>query len=565
MTWRPVELEMEGFGSFVDKTLIPFPKAERGAILINGSYKDGTTSSGSGKSTILRAIAYALDFCDIPSTELKSWYTKKFYVRFRLTNGTDILDVIRNPKLTLILNEVEYEGTTLGAKEKLQEILKAPSDLVKVLTYRPQREQGVFLSSSDSKLKEFFTEVLGLQEVENAASDYLSEINVLKNNIIMMESNLESLKMGLNTSQVTDEQLKTAKDDYDNASLRVRQLNDVGSSIKANSLEIQQVEAELVKINTAKNQIANSKNQNLAIRSTIERIQKEVAVLQSGTCPTCEREWNKAQNLILSKQAEINQYLESLKSNIALIKSAEVLVNLEHEAAMNAKRTALHTQLGQLQAPLNDATKHLSVAEANFTQMSRSRDNYNNLVQQVKIKEQELLNKKIELDQISHCSAILGRQGFLGVIFDEVLCEVKNRSNDIMGYMPNINTFSLDISSNSVTQKGKVNKKIKVSVKKDGEDKSIKALSGGQCTGIELCTDLAVSETIRSRFSSNLGWVALDESMDGLDVNTKMAALDVIKSKVDGIIIVVDHSTEIKEAFDSVINVEYDGRKSCVV
>ncbi len=81
----------------------------------------------------------------------------------------------------------------------------------------------------------------------------------------------------------------------------------------------------------------------------------------------------------------------------------------------------------------------------------------------------------------------------------------------------------------------------------------------------ELCTDLAVSETVRARSGSKLGWVALDEAMDGLDVETKLAALDAIRSKVDGLLIVVDHSTEIKENFDKVIEVEYDGRCSYVI
>ena len=135
----------------------------------------------------------------------------------------------------------------------------------------------------------------------------------------------------------------------------------------------------------------------------------------------------------------------------------------------------------------------------------------------------------------------------------------------MLAYIPNINTFSLDISSSSVTQKGKVNKKIKTMVYKNGEETSLKSLSGGQLSSAELCTDLAVAETVRLRSGSNLGWMALDEAMDGLDVETKMAALDVIKSKIDGLLIVVDHSTEIKEAFDMVIEVEYDGRDSYVV
>ena len=50
----PLEIEMEGFRSFADKTLIKFPSVKKGTVLINGSYKDGSTSSGSGKSSIVK-------------------------------------------------------------------------------------------------------------------------------------------------------------------------------------------------------------------------------------------------------------------------------------------------------------------------------------------------------------------------------------------------------------------------------------------------------------------------------------------------------------------------------
>ena len=100
---------------------------------------------------------------------------------------------------------------------------------------------------------------------------------------------------------------------------------------------------------------------------------------------------------------------------------------------------------------------------------------------------------------------------------------------------------------------------------KSGKKISIKAVSGGQACSIELFSDLATSETIRLRSGSPLGWIALDEAMDGLDVEPKQEALEVIRKNVRGQIFVIDHSTEIKEGFEKVIEIEYDGRESYVV
>lgn len=564
MILRPVELEMEGFRSFADKTLIKFPQVERGAILINGTYKDGTTSSGSGKSSILMAMAFALGFCDVPATELKSWYSKKLNVRFRLSDGANTYDIIRDPKLKLIVNGAEYEGTATGAEEKLQEILKASPDLVKALTYRPQREKGFFLSKTDAKIKEFLTKVLNLESVEDAVDDFSRELSEKNTQIQILEGTINQMKAQVEQSYIPDEQVEAAQVSYREASERLQSLQGQNNASGNIQVELSSIEAELNKIQKAIFEVNSATQQNLGIRQKIESIQIEIKKLQSGVCPTCDREWDKFHARVEQKNNDIMVLLESMKSNLAIIKNAEPLVNEGYRAQLTERKAALHSELGKLAAPMNDAIQAEQFAKSNLQNLLRMKDNLNNTINALSLKEDELKKAKIEAHVLEGTCSMLGRQGFLGTIFDEVLSEIKNRSNDLMSYMPNINTFSIDISSTSTTQKGKVNKKIKTSLYKDGVEKSIKTLSGGQTAGLELCTDLAVSETIRARSGSNLGWVALDEAMDGLDVETKMAALEIIKSKVNGLLIVVDHSTEIKEAFDTVVEVEYDGKKSYV-
>ena len=562
---RPVELEIEGFRSFVDKSIIKFPDIERGAILINGTYKDGTTSSGSGKSSILMALAFALGTCDVPSTELKSWYSKKMNVRLRLSDGQNVYDVIRDPKLKLVVNGKEFEGTSVGAKEKLDEILKAPSELIKALTYRPQREKGTFLSNTDSKNKEFLTKILGLDSVESASDIFAKQVSAIDQNILMLQSNLDQLNASYQSSMVSDGDLVTAQESLNTAQARVSELTSSQESINANNEEINQIRLEIQKIRNAEMEVNNSKQQNVAIRAGIESIQSEIIKLKSGICPTCEREWQKFQALVDSKTNEMMKLGESMKYNLTVINNATPMINPDHQKVLGDRLAALQMASAQLASPMNDANTSVQMAQNNYNTLKRMKDMNTGLLSQISEKQEQIQKAKIESHITSHCSSLVGRQGFLGGIFDEVLSEIKMRSNDLMSYIPNINTFSIDISSSSVTQAGKVNKKIKVSMFKDGEQKSLKALSGGQMASSELCTDLAVSETIRSRSGSSLGWVALDEAMDGLDVETKIAALDIIKSKVDGLLIVVDHSTEIKEAFDTVIEVEYDGKRSYVI
>jgi LysM repeat protein len=54
------------------------------------------------------------------------------------------------------------------ANEKLDKILGIDLNLLKILTYRPQREPGSFLRSSDSEKKVLLKEMLQLKNIEDA-------------------------------------------------------------------------------------------------------------------------------------------------------------------------------------------------------------------------------------------------------------------------------------------------------------------------------------------------------------------------------------------------------------
>jgi DNA repair exonuclease SbcCD ATPase subunit len=561
----PIELEVEGFRSFTQRAVIKFPEVTKGAVLINGKYLDGSTSSGSGKSSLLQAMAFALDFCDIPTTELKSWYSSKLYVRFRLSDGENTYDIIRDPKLSLVVNGEEYKGTASGAKEKLQEILKATPELVKTLTYRPQRQRGMFLSNTDSQNKEFLTQVLDLESIEKALDGFNVELSVMLNKVGVLEASIKSTVDAFNGSQVSEDTIKAGRHAYESAVARLNEItntNDISTELKN---QIGLIETEISTISKAEYEARSARDQIESIKFKLVSIKKEIDTLMAGICYTCKREWQPAQDLITAKESEMTKLVESMKYNMTIIKNAEPLLDPAHKQNLLNSRSDLNLKLGQLSAPINDALMSKNSAEMNLMNLMKMKENSIKLKADITQKTTELSDMKINLEVITHCVRLLDRQGFLGNIFDEVLADIKNRTNDLMASIPNVNTFSIDISSNSVTQKGKVNKKIKTSVYKDGEEKSLRSLSGGQMTSSELCTDLAVGEAIRSRSGSNLGWVALDEAMDGLDVETKKSVLEVIKSKINGLVIVVDHSTEIKDAFDQVIEVEFDGKNSYVV
>lgn len=579
MVLVPVELEMEGFRSFTENTLIRFPSQRKGTILISGKYKDKTTSSGSGKSTIPLALSFCLGFCDVPNTELKSWYTKKMKVRLRLTDGSNTYDIIRSPKLSIIENDVPYAGTSAGAEARLVEILGLPTNIVKVLTYRPQRTPGTFLSSNDGKLKDFLTEVVGLGEIEDSLDFFAEEMKSLTSKVDTITARIEQANASLPALAVDGHSLMEAEDQLSMAEKAVSAIQSTGEaeleikkSLSVAAAAIKSIDDDIYKISSATSLHDRSLRENASIKTNILSIQDEINVLESGVCSTCKQEWNKSQDLILSKKGRISNLLVTMKENVAVIKNALPLIDPKHKDSLVSERASLlttqstlHADLGKLSAPLSGAVRERDMARSMLDSLIRQGKSHDAAVNNIENMTSELEATNVDLSIVSHCCRLLDRQGFLGVIFDELLLNIKNKTNEMMAPIPNVNTFTFDISSDSVTQKGKVNKKIKKTVNKDGIARSVKAMSGGQIASVELCVDLAMSSTIKERTGSNLGWVALDEAMDGLDVETKSIFLETIRSSADGLVFVVDHSTEIKESFDMVINIEYDGKNSYVV
>ncbi len=311
-------------------------------------------------------------------------------------------------------------------------------------------------------------------------------------------------------------------------------------------------------------------------------MKQEIIMLMESKCPTCLREWttDKQRELLDTKKAEFVSMSSKKESNVVAVKNLEPLLseksNIENKLNDIIKQSSEHKdKIAFMKAEINNADKILGLVAEQQRMVEKAKKDHQDRIEFKKQQLEKILSKakekfdasqskKSELEVTELASELIGRSGFLGVIFDEILAEIESKTNDMLGCLPNVNRFVLSLSSDMKTQKGAVKKKINMSILKNGQAVSLRSLSGGQQAAIELCVDLAVGEVLRSRSGSNLGWVALDEAMDGLDIEPKASAIEMIKNQINGQVIVIDHATEIKEGFSSVIEVKFDGHTSYV-
>lgn len=561
------KLEIEGFRSFKDRTIISFP--ESGAILIRGKYKNKNISSGTGKSSILLAIAYALGFCSVPATALKNWDSKSLFVNLILrdTESEDVYEIIRSPKLQIKVNGIDMKGDVNEIEQLIQKIIKTPSELAKVLTYREQRKPGVFINSTDAKKKDFLSTVLGLYEIENALSEFNKELNNFKVQQGSHSATAQTLENVLTTSVVSDEEINQAKSNFEQLQIRLNEILNNKDKIQELTNEKLKATGELTKIQQVKinKNSATSNNQN--IKATVMRLKKEVEKLQENICPTCQREWDNSEGLAEHKKAEIEKLIELMKENIAVIKNSDPII--ASEPTIQQQITKLDTAIANLQTPAQDARNACISAKSNYEHLRNKQEVNERTKTSLKEAKTNLENTNKDICLTELAVNLIGRNGFLGSIFDETLIDIENRTNYMIARIPNVDNFMIKFPSTKVVSTGKnkgtVKKDINTEIYKSGKKIPIKALSGGQECAFELCSDLATAGTIRDRSGSKLGWVALDEAMDGLDVESKTFALEAIREMVNGQLLIIDHSTEVKEGFEKVIEVEYDGRNSYII
>lgn len=175
------------------------------------------------------------------------------------------------------------------------------------------------------------------------------------------------------------------------------------------------------------------------------------------------------------------------------------------------------------------------------------------------VAEEALSNLRIEQDLLELLKA------FLTAIYDEVLEEIAYSTNQMLAEIPNVAHVTIKFKSERTTQKGNTKRAIVPVVNINGGERPLRsALSGGMMTAVELAVDLAVRRVISARSGAIPGWLILDECFEGLPIAEKEACLELLKrASEDTLILVIDHSSETKELFSQVIEVENaNGRSS---
>lgn len=468
----------------------------------------------------------------------------------------DVVEIL--PKITLELKE--HLGHLAEIEQEIeQEIVAETNKLHQTAIIQPDQQylktteqnltkldNSIYEISLAEKIRatEFNNQKLAFTKLIASKTHHQKELDRLKNQFKELIRQIDILESAIcytcNQPWITD-----------SAQANLETLRQNKESIRSKVLEIQAA-------------LKNISSTEQSLKELTWEPNPQISLLED-TRSKIEKELNDYRNQILAKQAAATRELSQKET------AAKVMVEqkywdkkLEHhsriktlEAAKEKHQTELYeikNKLNKLEMDRNQRVSKESDLDSAASKLTEYTSKLNKLTDEV----------SAELD----FAGLVGRDGFLGVIFDEILDEITERTNGILEQVSNVRHVSLEFGSENETQSGTIQKKITPKISINGHEASLEAgASGGMYTSIELAVDLAVGDVISRRRGKALpGWLILDEAFNGLGHKSKETALEVLSGHSgDRLILVVDHTSETIGSYDKVIDVICENDRSMIL
>ncbi len=251
---------------------------------------------------------------------------------------------------------------------------------------------------------------------------------------------------------------------------------------------------------------------------------------------------------------ELAQKLQNLdEEETALRCKAQLAVEASRAPALELYRRA-EEALGT-SAALREQAMATAAQEAVIKERRMGMETTAKLLQEA---QERVATKRAAAALEQDVAALVGPQGFLGAIFDEVLADVAGHTNSLLAQVANVRHVTLAFETEKEASNGSVTKRIMPVLEVNGRRAPYRSgLSGGMRNAVGLAVDLAVGEVVAARRGTYPGWLVLDEAFDGLGRASKESCMDTLQAYAgDRLVLVVDHHTETQGLFQQVIKIE---------
>lgn len=465
-------------------------------------------------------------------------------------------------------SETAFTNNEANDKALLQEQIKQLTDKYKLdlaSIVRPNRNDYVFTAdpeilaqivSIDQQIQEVkdqahnenqakMPKLLKAKEVEASLKSKIQEANLAKTKIASLEKEISVFNQKISTvsagsCHICGQHWINDKSKQELAGLQDKLAN-LNKELEDNKakLDIGDVEIKLKKLSEI---IVQLSSVSTPVTKDLEQKKKSLENKLTEAKQAKEEEYTAALHLALNKTNEIE----------SAFKNAKDAINSKIEAADAAQRE-LSNKKSYLETAIKIAEKEVATAE----------DAIKTANTELQDLENQLKNTQHQHDLADEARRAI--KSYLMTVFQETLAEIGERASKTLSLLPNTNTATIYFEPfkevTSGPNKGKVKEEVTAILSVDGEAAvPIKSVSGGERASIDLAVDLAVVDLVEEKGAVGTNYLILDEPCTGMDSVNKEQYVEILKgSGTKKKILIVDHSSEIKEMVDDTIVVIRDG------
>jgi exonuclease SbcC len=268
---------------------------------------------------------------------------------------------------------------------------------------------------------------------------------------------------------------------------------------------------------------------------------------------------------------ELDTARQHLQDERVLLQSLETkqqhctadIARLEHEHQQLASELGVLAQLQTHLAEAEVALRHLRDREGDIRlALGRTQSHYEHCLQ----REAEAQQRQAQRAQMAEERTLygelvqmFGKNGIQAIIIENAIPELEDEANRILARVSD-NAMHLTLETQRDTRSGNVAETLDIKISDTLGTRNYEMFSGGEAFRINFALRIALSKLLARRAGARLRTLVIDEGFGTQDSQGLERLVEVIKAIRDDFakIIVITHLRELKNAFDTHIEVKKD-------
>jgi DNA repair exonuclease SbcCD ATPase subunit len=569
---RVKELEVENILS-IGQLSISFQ--DSGLVLLDGWNHDDNSHNGAGKSSIFNALAFAI-YNKLPrkitASEIVRRGCKTGFARVVLNIGKDELDIKRSRPNGLVVLKNNIPCPEIS-QEQLEKLINLTYDQFLICMYSSQVESVKLLTLNDGSKKDFFLRLLNLEDFAERKK-HTDALIKTKN------TELSELRLSLGKVEAKISAYSENLVDIDSVVNKIKELDSSELILELQSLSKIQ-KPDISKFDLLESNL-NKKLRDIAIaesgirnhNSLLKKLKHDMAHMrpEGAVCPHCD------QYFIVDNDGAVTENQLQLEHDKCVDEIATLSQDVLEKDKIENNLLKLKSKKSELLSEYSDA----SIRKSELNNLIDRRSHQISLLNEKLEKQAEALSKIEDAKKLAEAlsnkmsqlntdilvyeavSSALSPTGAPAYVVDSIIDRFNEKVSQYVSLVwPNA-TYMLQSYKENKT--GDVKAKFSDKLMIQGVESSIGSLSGGELRCLSLAVDFAIIDVVESVFGISINPIVLDEPFEALDSLNRERVIEVLETiSADRQIYVIDHATEAKSMFSSIIKIEKKNGVSSIV